>query len=173
MTGRQRLRVIFLLVVFGALCTGCAGTYRVGVEFLPVLRDHFIEYPTIEVDIAAVTEKEADEVRQMGVEKYFAPNSGIRERLHSKTFFFFRDGQHTFTLHSKDPAWKNWLKKKPEYIMVIASLPFDPSMSSQDDSRYMTIKMNKGRWRIRGRSQTVNIQVEPGKITPLSQRGNN
>ena len=162
-------KYFFALIVFCVLFSGCAGTYRVGVEFSPALRDHFIEYPTIEVDVAAVTDKEADEVKQLGVEKYFAPNSGIREQLHGETFFFFRGGQNTFLLDSKNPVWSIWRRKKPTHVMVIASLPHDPSISSQDDPRSMTVKMTGRRIRFWRRTSNINIQVEPKRIILLTE----
>ena len=145
--------------------TGCVSQYKVVVDFSPILRDHFIEYPTIEVDIAAVTEAEADEVKQMGVENYFAPGSGIRSRLQSQTVFFYREELHSFLLPSRAPIWNSWLQKKPDTILVIASLPHDPSMTAQADPRYLTVPM--ARSYIFARS--IYIWVEPKRITRVTR----
>jgi len=129
---RQSLWLGQRLLVFlgiGLVCSGCVSQYKVVVDFSPSLQGYFTNYPTIEVDIAAVTDSEADEVKQAGVEKYFAPDSGMRERLLSQTCFFSREENMSFVLPSRAPVWQSWRLKAPANILVIASLPHDPSMS--------------------------------------------
>ena len=155
---------LFFLGV-GLLCSGCVSQYKVAVDFSPALRDHFREIPTSEVDIAAVTDGEADEVKQAGVEKYFSPDSGIREKLQSQTCFFYREEQKTFVLPSRAPVWQEWLLKKPTNILVVASLPHDPSITPQADPRYLVIKMKKSFVLAR----TIYILVEPRKVIQISR----
>ena len=145
--------------------TGCVSQYKVTVNFSPILRDHFVEYPTIEVDIAAVTDGEADEVKQMGVEQYFAPGSGIRQRLQVQTCFFSKEERYTFVLPSRAPVWQTWRLKKPAALLVIASLPHDPSMSAQADPRFLTIPMSRSY--IFARS--AYIWVEPERIIRVAR----
>jgi hypothetical protein len=152
-------------LIVGVLCCGCVSQYKVVVEFSPELRAYFTEFPTIEVDIAAVTDGEADEVKQMGVEKYFAPNSGIRERLQSQTCFFYREEQNTFVLPSRAPVWQGWMIKKPANVLIIAGLPHDPAMSAEADPRYLIVKMTRSYVLAR----TINIMVEPKKIIRLAK----
>jgi hypothetical protein len=151
------LSVIFL--------TQCVSQYKVAVGFSPLLKDYYTEFPTIEVDIVAVTDGEADEIKQAGVEKYFAPGSGIRERLQSQTCYFYREEQKTFVLPSRAPIWLNWKLKKPSYVLIIASLPHDPSMTPQADPRYILVKMAKSYVVAR----TINILVEPKKILRVTK----
>jgi hypothetical protein len=150
----------WLLPVSAILFTGCVSQYKVAVDFSPALKDYYTEFPTIEVDIAAVTDGEAEEVKQAGVEKYFAPNSGIRERLQSQTCYFYREEQRSFVLPSRAPIWRDWKLKKPAGVLVIASLPQDASATPQTDSRYIVVKMARSFIIAR----TINILVEPKKI---------
>jgi hypothetical protein len=141
--------------------SGCVSQYKVVVDFSSSLRDHFVEFPTIEIDIAAITDEEAAEVKQAGVEKYFAPNSGIRERLQAQTCYFYREERKTFVLPSRAPIWQQWKLKKPANVLVIASLPQDTPAAPAADPRYMLVKMAKSFVAAR----TINILVEPNKIT--------
>ncbi|MDR2500785.1 MAG: hypothetical protein LBD37_06885 [Treponema sp.] len=160
-----RLRRHLALIAAGALCSGCVTQYKVTVEFSPLLRDHFTEYPTIEVDIAAVTDGEADEVKQAGVEKYFSPDSGFRSRLQSQTCFFSQEDQAAFVLPSRAPVWRQWRLKNPANILVIASLPQDGAMTPQADPRYLLVKMKRSYILAR----TLAVLVEPKKIIQLSR----
>ena len=157
---RKEIYIKTICFLAATFFSGCVNQYKVVVDFSPTLRDHFNEYPTIEVDISAVTDSEADEVKQAGVEKYFAPNSGIRERLQSQTFFFYKEGQNTYMLPSRAPIWKTWLLKKPTNVLVIASLPPDPAMTPQADPRYLMVKMARSFILARN----INILVEPKRI---------
>jgi hypothetical protein len=161
---RMSLRLLVFLGL-GVLCSGCVSQYKVVVEFSPALQGHFNEVPTLEVDIAAITDGEAGEVKQAGVEKYFAPDSGIRERLQSQTCFFSRESNGSFVLPSRAPVWQNWLLKDPANILVIASLPHDPSISPEADPRLLLIKMTRSYIFAR----TIYILVEPKKIIQISK----
>ena len=149
------------------LFTGCVSQYKVVVDFSHDLQRHFGEFPTIEVDIAAVTDSEANEVRQMGVEQYFTPNSGIRERLQAQTVFFKLEERGSFVLPSRAPVWQTWQQKDPSEIMVIASLPHDPSMTPQADPRFLFVRMARSYVFAR----TINILVEPRSIKRLERSG--
>jgi len=160
------MKIFFALLAFAAvLLAGCVTQYRVVVDFSPTLREHFGEFPTIEVDIAAVTESEANEVREMGVETYFAPGGGIRERLQVQTCFFYREQQYSFMLPSRAPVWWAWRLRNPDYILVIASLPPAPSMTARDDPRLLTVRMVRSFVFAR----TINILVEPQRITQVAR----
>jgi hypothetical protein len=157
------VRAKYFLAIIALALTGCVSQYKVVVEFSPNLRDHFAGYPTIEVDIAAVTDSEADEIKQMGVEQYFAPGSGIRQQLHAQTCFFSREEQYSYVLPSRAPVWKTWRLKKPGSILVIASLPPDQPVNQQADPRFLLIRMMRSYVLAR----TINILVEPQRIKQI------
>ncbi|MDR3173949.1 MAG: hypothetical protein LBU19_06855, partial [Treponema sp.] len=149
----------------GLLWAGCVSQYKVVVDFSPELRGYFTEYPTLEVDIAAVTDGEAGEVKQAGVEKYFAPDSGFRERLQSQTCFFSREDAARFVLPSRAQIWQDWRIKEPTNILVIASLPHDSSMSPEADPRQLVVKMKNSYVFAR----TLYVLVEPKKVIQISR----
>jgi hypothetical protein len=151
---------LLLFLCLGFLCSGCVSQYKVVVDFSPSLQGYFTALPTIEVDIAAVTDSEAGEVKQLGVEKYFAPDAGMRERLLSQTCFFSREDSSSFVLPSRAPVWLNWKLIEPTTIMVIASLPYDPSMTPESDPRQLLVKMKKSF----GFARTLYVLVEPKKV---------
>jgi hypothetical protein len=161
----MKFRLLLALVCAGFFCAGCVSQYKVVVDFSPDLRGHFTEYPTLEVDIAAVTDGEADEVKQAGVEKYFAPDSGLRERFQSQTCFFSREDAMRFVLPSRAPIWQDWRIKKPANILVIASLPHDSSMSPEADPRQLVVKMKSSYVFAR----TLYVLVEPKKVVQISR----
>lgn len=153
------------LALLSVICAGCVSQYKVRVDFSPELQAYFNEIPTIEVDIAAVTDDESGEVKQAGVEKYFAPNGGFRERFKSQTCFFSREEDSGFVLPSRAPVWWSWQSKTPANILIIASLPHDPAMSPQSDPRYLVVKMKRSFILAR----TINILVDPKQIVRLSK----
>ena len=155
---------ISLILILALVFNGCVNQYKVRVDFSPVLREHFAELPTIEVDIAAVTDGEADEVKQMGVEEYFTPGSGIREKLQVQTCFFSREEQHSFVLPSRVPIWQTWLLKDPTNVLVIASLPPGPSTNPQSDPRLLTVTMKRSFIMARN----IYILVESDRIVQLT-----
>lgn len=159
------LRHLGVFLVSAFLCSGCVSQYKVVVDFSPELRDYFTEYPTIEVDIAAVTDSEAGEVKQAGVEQYFAPGAGFRDRLGSQTCFFSREDDVKFVLPSRAPVWKAWLDKGSTNLLVIASLPHDPSMTPQADPRCLVVIMKKSYILAR----TIYILVEPKKVIQVAK----
>ncbi|MDR2480863.1 MAG: hypothetical protein LBD07_01030 [Spirochaetaceae bacterium] len=153
-----------LAVFAGIFLSGCVTQYKIVVEFSPELQERFTEYPTIEVDIAAITESEAGEVKQAGIEKYFAPGSSIRSRCQTQTCFFFRENQATFVLPSRAPIWYKWQLKEPTHILVIASLPYTSGTNPDADPRLLVVKMKKSY--ILARS--LYVLVEPQKIIQVS-----
>jgi hypothetical protein len=156
---------LLLFLSVSLFCSGCVSQYKVVVNFSPSLREHFSEYPTLEVDIAAVTDGEADEVKQAGVEKYFAPDSGMRDRLQSQTCFFSREDNGSFVLPSRAPVWQQWRLKEPANLLVIASLPHDPSIAPGTEPRLLVVKTKTSYVFAR----TLYVLVEPRKITQISK----
>jgi hypothetical protein len=158
-------RCFLLIFAMAILCSACVSQYKVVVTFSPSLQGYFTEYPTIELDIAAVSDSEAGEVKQMGVENYFAPDSGIREQLQGQTCFFSREEDVRFILPSRAPVWFSWLLKKPTSLLVIGSLPHDSTMTATVEPRVLLVNMKKSYVFAR----TVYILVEPKKITQISR----
>jgi hypothetical protein len=124
-------------------------------------------YPSIEVDIAAVTDEELAEIKDAGVENYFAPNSGIREKLNPQTMFFSEEQTKPLTLPSRTEIWKIWLQKDPSTLVIIAGLPRDPDMPQPPapDPRILAVPLKK---RLIF-APNVYILAEPKKIVQVKK----
>jgi hypothetical protein len=141
---KYTLLYVLLIPVIVFLSSGCASAYKVRTEVLPSVGKFYSSYPSIEVDIAAVSDSVAGQLKAAKVEDYFAPNSSLRSSIQPKTYFFTSEGQAAITLASRDKIWQTWLAKKPTTIFVIASLPPDPSLSAgAPDPRMLFIPMKK------------------------------
>jgi hypothetical protein len=154
--------------VVAALCfSACVSQQRVVVGVSGQLAVSYGAYPSIEVDIAAVTDGELTEIKNAGVENYFAPDSGIRERIDAQTLFFSEEQTKPLTLPTRTETWKNWLQKDPSTLVVIAGLPYDPSMPEPPapDPRIITIPIKK-RFVF---APNVYVLAEPKKIVQVKK----
>jgi hypothetical protein len=111
--------------------SGCVSTYNIGTGISKDLEDYYTIYPSIEVDVVAITQEEAEEIKKGGVEEYFAPH-GLRDRINPFTAFFSNEHTRPVTLSSGDAIWKDWRDKKPKTLLVIVSLPPKPDMAAPD-----------------------------------------
>ncbi|GHV20356.1 hypothetical protein FACS189494_03960 [Spirochaetia bacterium] len=127
----------------------------------PDLKAQFNEYPSIEVDMVALDAAAEAEIKQAGVENYFAPDSGVRSKTGAKTFFFSQEQTKVLTFESRDQAWFKWLRQKPVKLVVIASIPHDPSMAPSPDPRIISISMKPSIIF----SKTLNVLIEPKSLT--------
>jgi hypothetical protein len=151
-----------------ALCfSACVSQQKVVVGVSGQLATSYAAYPSIEVDIAAVTDGELAEIKDAGVENYFAPDSGIREKIGAHTMFFSEEQTKPLTLPSRAEVWKNWLQKDPSTLVVIAGLPYDPGMPPPPapDPRIITVPLKK---RLIF-APNVYILAEPKKITRVKK----
>jgi hypothetical protein len=154
---------LFVLML-PVLLASCVSQYKITASVSAEVRDYYTAYPSIEVDIAAVTDDEVSELKNMKVEDYFAPNSSIRVRLEPKTFYFTEEYRNVITLDSRDKIWQKWLQKKPKVIVVIVSLPPDLSAGEgTQDPRLFFLPMKKGFIAAR----RLRVEIEPKKITLL------
>jgi hypothetical protein len=168
-SGFERARIWLYAVPFiAALCfSACVSQQKVVVGVSEQMTASYAAYPSIEVDIAAVTDGELAEIKNAGVENYFAPNSGIREKIGAQTMFFSEEQTKPLTLPSRAESWKIWLQKDPSTLVVIAGLPYDPEMppSPAPDPRIITIPLKK---RLIF-APNVYILAEPKKIVQVKK----
>jgi hypothetical protein len=156
-----------VLLIFILFFTGCVSRQKVVVGVSGQLAVSYTVYPSIEVDIAAVTDGELAEIKDAGVENYFAPDSGVRGKIGAQTMFFSEEQTKPLTLLSRAEIWESWLKKDPSTLVIIADLPHDPSMPPPPapDPRIITIPLKK---RLIFAS-SVYILAEPKKITQVKK----
>jgi hypothetical protein len=156
------------VLLSAALCfSACVSQQKVVVGLSGQMAVSYAAYPSIEVDIAAVTDGELAEIKDAGVENYFAPNSGIREKIGAQVMFFSEERIRPQILPSRAPAWKDWLKKTPSTLVIIAGLPYDPDMpeAPAPDPRIITVPVQK-RFIF---AQSVYAVVEPKRIVRVKK----
>jgi hypothetical protein len=111
----------------------------------PDVTKYYDSLPSIEVDVAAVTDDEAKELKAAKVEDYFAPNSALRDKINPKTFYFTQEADKVAVLGSRDELWDEWLDNNPTTIVIIASLPPDDTLAKgAPDPRLLLVPMKKG-----------------------------
>jgi hypothetical protein len=154
---------IFVIIVtaFG----GCAINRRVVVGVSADIERRYGMYPSIELDVAAVTDDESDQIKTAGVDGYFSPDSSLRKRLEPFTAYFDDENVMPYTLHIKGNYWSNWQKKKPSKLAIIADLPHSPDMP-KDDPRLIFIDIKETFFTL----SPIYIEVEPDKVVRVYKK---
>ncbi|MDR3162168.1 MAG: hypothetical protein LBU28_11230 [Spirochaetaceae bacterium] len=156
-----------LVLAAGLLFSACVSQQQVVVGISRALSSNDALYPTIEVDVFAVSDEDLGAIKDAGVETYFAPNSGFREKLNPRTFFFSEEQTKPQVLVSRAELWRRWLEKDPSTLVVIAGLPHDPDMPAAPapDPRILTFPIKK---RVIF-APKVYVLVEPKKIVQVKK----
>ncbi|MDR2842019.1 MAG: hypothetical protein LBV52_02335 [Spirochaetaceae bacterium] len=125
------------------------------------------EYPSIELDIAAISDGDVSEIKNSGVENYFAPNSGLREKINATTMIFSEEQRKTLRFGARDVIWMSWLGNKPSTLLIIVSLPHDPDMpaSPAPDPRIIMVPIKQTFIF----APTVYLLVEPKKLVRVKK----
>lgn len=159
------------ILLAGILFSACVSQQQVVVGISRSLSSNYALYPSIEVDVFAVSDEGLTEIRDAGVETYFAPNSGFREKTNPRIMFFSEEQTKPQTIYSREEIWKNWLEKDPTTLVIIAGLPHDPEMPAPPapDPRILTIPIKK-RFIF---APKVYVLVEPKKIVQVKKMPGN
>ncbi|GHV82883.1 hypothetical protein AGMMS50212_02230 [Spirochaetia bacterium] len=154
-----------LLAVILVSLASCYKHYRITVGISRELLDYYGIYPSIEVDITAVTSGMADEIKTTGVESYFATGSALRKSAAPYTLRFSEEITAPITLNYRQLGWKKWVKRKPDKIVLLVNLPYSADMKS-GDGRILTIDVKEQftQW------ENIYFQVEPKRITEVSEK---
>jgi hypothetical protein len=156
------------VLIFGILVTSlgaCAINRRVVVGVAADVEVYYGIYPSIELDVAAVTKDEADQIKNAGVDGYFSPDNPLRKRLGPFTAYFDEETIMPYTLHIRGDYWQKWQKKKPVQLAIIAGLPHSPDMP-KDDPRLIFIDIKETFFA----QSPVYIEIEPAKIVRIYER---
>jgi hypothetical protein len=156
-----------VILIIGILFSGCVSQQQVMVGVSRDLSSTYALYPSIEVDISAVSDGDLAAIKDAGVETYFAPNSGLREKVNAQTMFFSEEQTLPQTLFSRAEIWQTWLAKDPSTLVIIAGLPHDPEMpaSPAPDPRILTIPI-KRRYVF---APKVYVLIEPKKVVQIKE----
>jgi hypothetical protein len=150
--------------VFLLLLSGCVSHFNVITGMSDLLEERGV-YPSIEVDIAAITDKEVDEVKSLGVDGYFSPKNTMRRRIEPFTIFFSNEDTLPVTLLFDDIPWKTWMRKKPKTLFIIASLPPEEEEGGAE-GRMLFIPIKRTILGV----QTKYIRIESNKVVEVYDR---
>jgi hypothetical protein len=145
--------------------SSCYKHYLITLGISRTLLDHYGIFPSIEVDITALTSQAADEIKTAGVEGYFAPGSALRAGAAPYTLRFSEEITAPVTLNYRELGWKQWVKRKPEKLVLLVNLPYSADMKS-GDGRILTIDIKERfpQW------EDIYFQVEPQRIAELTEK---
>ena len=104
------------------LCSGCWTRTTIYAGYGTNLKDSYTIYPTVELDIAAVTEAEADEIQKLTVEGYFT-NDTLRKSIYPYTMQFSKEQTVPMEMDRDIDQWDKWEEKEPTHIVLIADMP--------------------------------------------------
>ena len=154
-------------VFFTAFCmlsSGCATRMTVIAGLADNIKEYYTIYPSIEIDIAAVTEEEADELKKADVDGYFSVGSSKRESLSPYTFMFSAEQTAPQTMKYNVPQWDKWLEKEPEKIVVIVNMPRKTEKGEKGkDPRILILDMSSGFMH----HKTVYVEAKPGSVVRI------
>ncbi|MDR3334664.1 MAG: hypothetical protein LBT13_07250 [Treponema sp.] len=155
---------LWIAVVFAVsvALSGCATRYNFMAGISGLVEEYYAMYPSIEVDLALVTESETDDIKAAGVEDYFAPDSMIRGKIAPFTMFFSDENTVPVSILPKDEMWFKWMKKKPRNLMLIASLPPEADPPSPDP-RMLFVPVKK-----KVPVQNMYFEIEPKKVSQIA-----
>jgi hypothetical protein len=156
---KRNIGLFLILIVLVTTLTACVLSRRVVVGVSADIDGRYDIYPSIELDVAAVTSDEADQIKNAGVDGYFSPDNPLRKRLEPFTAYFDEESTAPRELHSRGDSWIKWQRKKPSKLVVIADLPHSPDMP-KDDPRLIFIDIKKALFG----PPPVYVEVEADKI---------
>ena len=84
----KRIAKLTFLTFFCALLSGCATKMTVMAGLSENIKDYYSIYPSVEIDVAAVTEEEAEELKKYNADSYFSVGNAMRKSLTPYTFTF-------------------------------------------------------------------------------------
>jgi hypothetical protein len=144
---KRMVKLCGVLALAEILCLcGCVSTIRSEIWGCvnPELREDSGFIPTVEVDIAALTDEEKSQLQSAGVDGWFDPSNPLRQTTQAAIYYFSMEQNMTFTLAYNSKLWLKWEQKKPTSLAVIASLPPSPDVKPPNDPRILLIPLKKG-----------------------------
>lgn len=155
------------LTVFCALLSGCATKMTVMAGLSENIKDYYSIYPSVEIDVAAVTAEEADELKKANADSYFSVGNPMRESLSPYTFTFSAEQTAPQTMKYSVPQWDKWLEKEPEKIVVLANMPLKPDENAKGkDPRILILDMSSGFMH----HKTFYVEAKPGSVVRIYKK---
>lgn len=168
---QKKLRFFKRLKFFGFLfltfaLAGCYTRTTVMTGLSPDLKDFYGIYPTLEVDVSALSSEEADKLKTMNADSYFSVGNAVRKSFSPYTFSFSNDDLKPQKMTRKAENWSGWLKKKPEKLAIIVNLPQTADINeikSGGDPRILIMDL-KSRFLF---PETLYFEIKPGNVVQI------
>ena len=152
------------LIAFCVLSSGCATRMTVQAGLSENIKEYYSIYPSVEIDIAAVTEEEAEELKKVNADSYFSVGNAMRESLIPYTFMFSAEQTAPQTMKYNVPQWDKWLEKEPKKIAVLVNMPRKTDENAKGkDPRVLILDMSSGFMH----HKTLYIEAKPGSVSRI------
>ena len=160
----NRIAKTVFFTAFCLLSSGCATRMTVKAGLSENIKDFYSIYPSIEIDIAAVTEEEAEDLKKTDVDGYFAVGNAKRDSLSPYTMTFSAEQTKPQTMKYNVYNWNKWLDKKPEKIAVIVNMPRAAAEGEKGkDPRVLIMDMSSGFLH----HKELYVEAKPGSIVRI------
>lgn len=129
------------------MLSGCGSSYpEFDIQVSPstALVKKYGYYPSVEVDVAGLSESDAVKFSSYPVDKYFEDDSGLRAYLEPYTMHFSQEDLKTKVLEPDNEAFERIMEKKPVYLVLIANLPYADKENKTLDPRKYILKIEDG-----------------------------
>lgn len=157
--------ILSAAVLGGAIALGgCGpnyGAYDVNVSLDPAMaRDG--RYPSVEVDLVAVSASERNAWVGKPVNEYFSGGDAFRRDATKITFVFSNDSPEPKRLSRRDPIWKTW--KGRQELFILANLS-GASGAGASDPRRLILSLDTRRW---PSDRKLEILIQGSRVTCLT-----
>lgn len=158
---KNRILKAAVFTAFCMLSSGCATRMTVMAGLSDNIKEYYTIYPSVEIDIAAVTEEEAEDLKKTSIDLYFSVNSAMRESLLPYTMMFSAEQTAPLTMKYNVPQWDKWLEKEPKKIAVVANMPRKTDEKEKGkDPRILILDMSSGFMH----HKTLYVEAKPGSV---------
>lgn len=121
----------------------------------PKLKEKYVMYPSMEIDIVGASDAEKAALGQLSVEDYFSPSKPFRNNFEHYTVKFSNQDTERKILSRKDPIFKSFQKRGVKELYLFVNLPpVQESKEAKDsqekkeevkDLRKIVVPVKKGR----------------------------
>lgn len=152
------------LIGLAVLSSACSTRMTVQAGLSESLKEYYSIYPSVEIDIAAVTEEEAEDLKTANADAYFAVDSSMRESLSPYTLMFSSEQTAPGTMKYNVGLWDKWLEKDPKKIVVIANIPRKTEEKEKGkDPRILILDMESGFLN----HKKIYVEAKPGSLVRI------
>ncbi len=121
----------------------------------PKLKEKYVMYPSMEIDIVGASDAEKAALKQLSIEDYFSPSKPFRNNFEHYTVKFSNQDTERKVLSRKDSIFKSFQKRGVKELYLFVNLPpVQESKEAKDskekkeeakDLRKIVVPVKKGR----------------------------